>query len=74
MTIEDGTSEIEACLYRMRQHYLAQISAGREAGVYTAEFDQSVRQIEKINFVLRRLAKRNLSRNWPSELDFYSAI
>lgn len=74
MILEVGTSEFEAYLYTMRQRYSDRISAVRDAGAYVKERDHCLSQIEKINFILVRIARRNEYLSRRSELDLHSSI
>lgn len=74
MAFETDMSEMELCLYATRQRYLDKIAAARDKSSYTAEFDECIKQIEKINSILMRLAKRHSTRHWPTELDLHSSI
>ena len=74
MAVETDMSGMEVCLYATRRRYLYKIAAARDKPGYTAEFDQCIQQIEKINIILTRLAKRNVIRHWSTEFDLHSSI
>ena len=61
--------EIEVRLYNTRQRMLDKIAAARDKPDCTAEVDECVQQIDKINIILTRLAKRNLIKHWPTEFE-----
>ena len=62
-------TEIEVRLYDTRQRLSDKIAATRDKPDCTAEVDQCVQQIDKINIILTRLAERDLIKNWPTEFE-----